>query len=103
MRLFEGEKRSGANIFGEPAKVIADALNVKVGTTRKNEFYLTLDPDQIGAAVATLKAAGYLPRQLKELTVIQQPSNRYCLIKEAAELGSDHFEVEVETSQSDNP
>lgn len=102
LRLFEGRERSGANIFGETAKVVADALGVQAKLTRKNEFYLTIDSDQIQLAVEALTKAGYNARQLKEWTVIKYPNNRYCFLKEAATEAGEHFGLATEESQAGN-
>lgn len=102
LRLFEGRERSGANIFGETAKVVADALGVKAKLTVRNEFYLTIDSDQIQLAVDALIKAGYNARQLKEWTVIKYPNNRYCFLKESATEAGEYFGLATEESQAGN-
>jgi len=103
IRVFRGRDRSGANLFGEPAKIVANGLGLQAKMTRKNEPYVTVTIAQVDEAVAILETdRTYKPRVLEEAVVITSPG-RYCLLDEAADLASDYFWCDVDYSVSGTP
>jgi len=103
IRVFEGKERAGANLFGEPAQIVANGLGLQAKMSRKNEPYITLTMAQVDEAVAVLeKDRAYQPRVLREALVITSPG-RFCLLREAAEVASEYFQIALEQSQAGNP